>query len=60
MKLLRPRTIPEIIEAELADARRAMLEAQTAADYANAMVLYQQNRIKRLEAQQARGLETQQ
>ena len=36
---------------ELDDARRSLLEAQTARDYANSMVLYHETRIDRLRAQ---------
>jgi hypothetical protein len=36
---------------ELDNARRSLLEAQSARDYANAMVLYHETRIDRLRAQ---------
>lgn len=36
---------------ELDDARRSLLEAQTARDYANSMVMYHETRIDRLRAQ---------
>lgn len=48
--LFRRRSLAEIMDAELADAQRALLEARTARDYANAMVKYHEDRIQRLEA----------
>ena len=41
----------ELMVRELDDARRALLEAQTARDYANSMVSYHETRIDRLRAQ---------
>lgn len=54
MKLLNPFRTPspeELIARELDQARRSLLEAQTARDYANAMVAYHDTRIDRLRAQ---------
>lgn len=51
METLRP-PAPEVMMAkELDDARRSLLEAQTARDYANSMVMYHETRIDRLRAQ---------
>lgn len=50
-QLFRRRSLQEIIDAELADAYRQLLEAQSAADYAAAMVKYHKDRIARLEKQ---------
>lgn len=41
----------EMMVKELGDARRALLEAQSARDYAIAMVSYHETRIDRLRAQ---------
>lgn len=42
---------PDVMAAQEYDiARRSLLEAHTAREYAEAMVMYQQNRIKRLKA----------
>lgn len=38
----------EMMARELDDARRALLEAQSARDYANSMVVYHETRIDRL------------
>lgn len=54
MKLLNPFRNPspeELMARELDNARRSLLEAQSARDYANAMVLYHETRIDRLRAQ---------
>jgi len=54
MKLLNPFRTPspeELIARELDQARRGLLEAQTARDYASAMVIYHESRIDRLRAQ---------
>lgn len=54
MKLLNPFRSPspeELMARELDNARRSLLEAQSARDYANAMVLYHETRIDRLRAQ---------
>ena len=54
MRLLNPFRTPspeELIARELDQARRGLLEAQTARDYANAMVIYHETRIDRLRAQ---------
>lgn len=42
---------PEVMAAQEYDiARRSLLEAHTAREYAEAMVMYQQKRIERLKA----------
>jgi hypothetical protein len=41
----------ELIARELDQARRGLLEAQTARDYASAMVIYHETRIDRLRTQ---------
>lgn len=41
----------ELMAWELDNARRGLLEAQSARDYANAMVLYHETRIDRLRSQ---------
>lgn len=54
MKLINPFRTPspeELIARELDQARRGLLEAQTARDYANAMVIYHETRIDRLRTQ---------
>lgn len=43
-------TPDELAARELAQARRALLEAQTAQEYARSMVTYNQQRIARLRA----------
>jgi hypothetical protein len=48
--ILRAKTISEVIYAELQDAHLRKLEAETAAEYANAAMQYNEERIKRLEA----------
>jgi hypothetical protein len=48
--ILRPKTISEVIFAELQEAHLRKLEAETAAEYANAAMQYNEDRIKRLEA----------
>lgn len=54
MKLLNPFRTPspeEMIVIELDQARRGLLESQTARDYAAAMVMYHGTRIDRLRSQ---------
>ena len=51
--ILRAKTISEVIYAELQDAHLRKLEAETAAEYANAAMQYNEERIKRLEARLA-------
>ena len=54
MKRLNPFRKPspeELMAWELDNARRGLLEAQSARDYANAMVLYHETRIDRLRSQ---------
>ena len=48
--ILRAKTIAEVIHAELQDAHLRKLEAETAAEYANSAMQYNEERIKRLEA----------
>ena len=48
--ILRAKTISEVIYAELQQAHLRKLEAETAAEYANAAMQYNEERIKRLEA----------
>ena len=48
--ILRPKTIYEVVHAELQDAYLRKLEAETAAEYAHAAMQYNEERIKRLEA----------
>ena len=48
--VMRSKTIHEIIASELHEAHLRKLEAETAAEYANAAIQYNQERIKRLEA----------
>lgn len=55
--VLRPKTIAEVIYAELQEAHLRKLEAETAAEYAHAAMQYNQNRIQRLEARLARHKE---
>ena len=49
--ILRSKTISEVIYAELQEAYLRKLEAETAAEYAHANIQYNEERIKRLEAQ---------
>ena len=48
--ILRPKTIYEVVHAELQDAYLRKLEAETAAEYAHAAMQFNEERIKRLEA----------
>jgi tRNA(Phe) wybutosine-synthesizing methylase Tyw3 len=47
--ILRAKTIAEVIRAELQEAHLRKLEAETAAEYANAAMHYNEERIQRLE-----------
>tara|TARA_R110002126_G_scaffold2469_1_gene14086 strand:- start:167 stop:382 length:216 start_codon:yes stop_codon:yes gene_type:complete len=47
--ILRAKTLSEVIYAELQEAHLRKLEAETAAEYANAAMQYNQERIQRLE-----------
>jgi hypothetical protein len=47
--ILRPKTIAEVIYTELQDAHLRKLEAETAAEYADAAIKYNDRRIERLE-----------
>lgn len=49
-KLFRTPTHIELAQRELVDAQRELLAAQTAAEYANAMISYNTDRILRLKA----------
>ena len=49
MKLFRPLTTKDLMARELEQARKSLLEALTAREYAEAMVAYHTTRIKRLE-----------
>ena len=40
----------QLAKAELEEAQRKYLDAQTALDYANAMLRYESDRVRRLEA----------
>jgi hypothetical protein len=46
--VLRPRTIYEVIDKELQEAYLRKLEAETAAEYADAAIKYNNRRIERL------------
>lgn len=48
--LFRQSTATELVIRELAEARLSKLEAETAVDYATAIVEYNDARIKRLDA----------
>ncbi len=48
INILRRPAPATLMATELDDARRALLEAQSARDYANAMVAYHETRIDRL------------
>ena len=47
--LFRPRSAEELAAQELASARRELLAAQSAAEYADAMCVYHEARIERLQ-----------
>jgi len=47
--ILRARTISEVIKVELRQAHLRKIEAETAAEYANAAMHYNEERIQRLE-----------
>ena len=46
--ILRPKTIYEVVYAELQEAHLRKLEAETAAEYADAAIKYNEHRIERL------------
>ena len=48
--ILRARTIYEVIAKELQEAHLRKLEAETASEYANAAIQYNEQRIDRLKA----------
>jgi hypothetical protein len=50
LNLLRKPAPATIMATDLDNARRSLIEAQDARDYANAMVLYHETRIDRLRA----------
>ena len=49
-ELTRPKTIREVIAKELKEAHLKKLEAESAVEYARSIVIYNENRIKRLES----------
>ena len=55
--VIRAKTIHEVIATELREAHLRKLEAETAAEYANAAMRYNEDRIKRLEARLAKHTE---
>jgi len=55
--ILRVRTISEVIKVELRQAHLRKLEAETAAEYANAAMHYNEERIQRLERRLAQHAE---
>ena len=55
--ILRSKTISEVIYAELQEAHLRKLEAETAAEYANAAMQYNEERIKRLESRLAEHMD---
>jgi hypothetical protein len=55
--VLRPKTISEVIQIELQEARLRKLEAETAAEFANAAMQYNEERIQRLEKRLAQHAE---
>jgi len=55
--ILRARTISEVIKVELRQAHLRKLEAETAAEYANAAMHYNEERIQRLERRLAQHAE---
>jgi len=55
--ILRAKTIAEVIHAELQEAHLRKLEAETAAEYANAAMQYNEERIQRLEKRLAQHKE---
>ena len=52
-ELFKRLTPAQAIAAELAEAEHALLRAETGVEYAQALVTYNKNRIKRLKAYQA-------
>jgi len=55
--ILRAKTISEVIKVELQQAHLRKLEAETAAEYANAAMQYNEERIARLEKRLAQHKE---
>ena len=55
--ILRAKTISEVIYAELQESHLRKLEAETAAEYANAAMQYNEERIQRLEKRLAQHKE---
>jgi len=49
-EVMRAKTIREVIAKELKEAHLKKLEAESAVEYARSIVIYNENRIKRLEA----------
>ncbi|MEY4441003.1 MAG: hypothetical protein RL442_3 [Pseudomonadota bacterium] len=48
-EILRPKTIREVIAKELREAHLKKLEAESAVEYARSIVIYNEQRIKRLQ-----------
>jgi hypothetical protein len=48
--LFRKLTALDCVVAELAEAEHALLKAETGVEYAQALVIYNKNRVKRLSA----------
>jgi hypothetical protein len=46
--ILRPKTIYEVVHTELQEAHLRKLEAETAAEYSDAAIKYNERRIERL------------
>jgi hypothetical protein len=47
--MLRPRTLEEIIDIEMRDALLSKMQAEKSLEYANSIVEYNRQRIRRLE-----------
>ena len=47
--MLRPRTMTEIIDIELRDAELSKMQAEKSVEYANSVVEYNRQRIRRLQ-----------
>ena len=55
LNLFRKPTAAELARAELEEARRKLLNAQTGLEYADAMVRYETARVRRLEGMLTRA-----
>lgn len=49
-EIAKPHRAEDLAKLELAAARRSLLEAQSALEYAESMVMYNKKRVTRLEA----------